>query len=126
MTLAWVLVFLGAVAWFAALWFWVRRPLWLRLWLGLLIPVWSLMASPVEGFPGEFAPAIIVALYETFFAVEGNPGTAIALLVIGTLLLSIGVPLALLGVQLLQRRGISVLALLAKRKRADKRDDACC
>lgn len=110
MTLAWTLVFFGAVAWFAALWFWLKRPLWLRLWLGLLIPVWSLVPSPVEGFPGEFAPAIIVAAYEVLFAVEGNPGTAIAILVIGTLLLSMGVAVGLAATRLLERRGISLFA----------------
>ena len=122
MTLAWMLVVLGALIWFAVVWHWLRRPQWLRLLLALLIPVWTLSPAPVEGFPGEFAPAIIVAVYEVLFALDGNPGTAIAILVIGTLLLSLGILVTHLLMKLFERRGISLLRRKASQDAAEPDD----
>ncbi len=105
--IAWSLVFLGAVSWFAAVWFYLRRPHWLRWWLGLLVPVWALSPTPVEGFPDDYAPAMITAFYELLIKPDGNPGTAIAVLVIGTLLLSLGVVLLRLTQRFLVKRGVN-------------------
>ena len=120
--LAWTLVALGALIWFAVVWQWLRRPRWLRLLLALLVPVWALSPAPVEGFPGEFAPAIIVAVYEALFALHGNPGTAIAILVIGTLLLSLGILVAQLLMKLFEKRGISLLSRKASQDPAEPED----
>ena len=103
--IAWSFVFLGAVFWSAAVWFYLRRPQWLRWWLALLVPVWALSPVPVEGYPNDSAPAMIAAFYELFITPDGNPGTAIAVLVMGTLLLSIGVALVNLALRFLALRG---------------------
>lgn len=104
MTLAWSLVFLGGVVWFSVVWLWLREPRWLRLWLALIVPTWSIAPAPVEGYAGEYAPAVIVAVYESLFAQDGNPGTAIAVLVMGTVLLSLGVLAVHFAEKLMLRR----------------------
>ena len=87
--MAWMMIGLGALVWFLAIWFWLRIPFLPKLWIGLLIPVWSLSPVPVENHPEESAPALFAAFYELFIAAEGNPGAAIAVLLIGTLLLTL-------------------------------------
>lgn len=104
--MAWSFIVLGAGLWWAAVWLCISRPHWLRWWLGLLIPVWALSPVPVEGFPNDYAPAMIAAFYELLIKPEGNPGTAIAVLVMGTLLLSLGVLMVHLTLKFTTRRGI--------------------
>ena len=86
---AWTLVALGVLLWCAAIWLWMRGPWPLRLWLCLLMPVWALCPAPVENHPDAYAPAIFAAFYELFIAPDGNPGVAIALLVLGTVVLTL-------------------------------------
>lgn len=105
--IAWSFVVLGALLWLSVIWFWLRRPQWLRWWLGLLIPVWCLSPAPVEGSPGDVAPAIIAACYELLIQSDGNPGSAIAVLVIGTLLLTLGVAVAHVLTRFMVRRGVT-------------------
>ncbi len=90
---AWTLVALGALLWCVAICFWVRGPWPLRLWLCLLMPVWALSSAPVENHPDAYAPAIFAAFYEIFIAADGNPGSAIAVLVLGTVLLTLAIGL---------------------------------
>lgn len=97
--LPWVFVALGALAWWLAIRVALARPFWLRLWLSLLIPVWSLIPVPVENHPDDYAPAMFAAFYELFIAPGGNPGVAIAALVVGTLVLT----LAVVGVHFVRR-----------------------
>jgi len=92
--LAWTLVAIGALVWVIAIWFWLRGPWLVRLWLCLLMPVWALIPAPVENHAQAYAPAIFAAFYELFIAPNGNPGAAIALLVLGTALLTLAVALA--------------------------------
>ena len=106
MTLAWSLVVLGSLIWLVVIWLWLGGPRWLRLWLSLLVPVWSLVPAPVEGYPGELAPAAIVAVYELLFVEDGNPGAAVAAIVVGTLLLSIAVLAVHFAARFLARRGM--------------------
>lgn len=92
--IAWMCVALGALVWSVAIWFCVRVPWALRVWLCLSMPVWALSPAPVENHPDEHAPAIFAVFYELFIASNGNPGAAIAVLVLGTALLTLAVGLA--------------------------------
>ena len=110
--IAWGFVLGGALLWWIAVWLWCRRPQWLRWWLGLLIPVWVLSPTQVEGFPNDYAPAMIAAFYELLIKPDGNPGAAIATLVIGTLVLSLAVALGYLVLRLFTKHGIKCDHLL--------------
>ncbi len=110
---------MGALLWLSAIWFWLRRPQWLRWWLGLLIPVWCVSPVPVEGAQGDVAPAVIAAFYELLIKSDGNPGTAIAILVMGTLLLTLGVAVANMLARFLVRRGITLATLERRFRRND-------
>ena len=103
--LAWTLVALGALLWFIVVWYWLRGPWPLRLWVGLLIPVWSLSPAAVENHPEDIAPAIFAAFYELFIAPEGNPGIAIAVLVLGTIALTLAVALVHFAKRLIAKSG---------------------
>lgn len=71
------------------------------------MPVWALSPTPVEGFPNDYAPAMITVFYELLIKPDGNPGTAIAVLVMGALLLSLAVVVASLAQRLLARHGFN-------------------
>ena len=72
----------------------MRRTLWF---LVLVIPFVLLMPAPVPGYPGDLAPAFLVALFETLFQPDGKPMVALRLLGIG---LIVGIVLASLVVWL--------------------------
>ncbi len=113
---AWGLIALGALLWCLVVCFWLRRQFWLRWWLALLIPVWSLSPAPVEGSPDDYAPAMIAVFYEWLIEPDGNPGTAIAVLVISTLLLTCLVTGAYFARLLTFGRGLSWRWLAARVK----------
>ena len=42
--------------------------------------------APVEGYPGQFAPAVLVGVFESVFQEEGNPAPAFAALATGAVI----------------------------------------
>ena len=55
---------------------------WLRLVLRWLPPVILLAPAPVPEYDGHFAPAFVVLIFEGLFQSDGQPGTALAILVV--------------------------------------------
>ena len=63
----------------------------LRLLTRLLVPVWLLLPAPVPGFPGSYAPAFLIAIFEALFQVDGRPGQSLRLLVLASTVVILGV-----------------------------------
>ncbi len=80
--LAWALAAAAALLAFAGVCALTRRlrPSLLRSWLRTLVLALMLTPAPVPGFPGNFAPAYVVALFEALFQIEGAPQPALKLL----------------------------------------------
>lgn len=80
--LAWALAAAAALLAFAGVCALTRRlrPSFLRSWLRTLVLALMLTPAPVPGFPGNFAPAYVVALFEALFQIEGAPQPALKLL----------------------------------------------
>ncbi len=57
-----------------------RRRGFARAWLRSLCLPLMLTPAPVPGFPGYFAPAYMVALFETLFQIDGQPAQSLKLL----------------------------------------------
>ena len=57
-----------------------RRPGFLRTWVRLASLPLMLTPAPVPDFPGHFAPAYMVALFEMLFQIDGRPGQSLKLL----------------------------------------------
>lgn len=51
---------------------------------GALLAVWALLPAPVPGYPGSYAPAFLVFVFEAVFQNPGAPGTAGLILAAGT------------------------------------------
>jgi hypothetical protein len=60
------------------------KTLWLRSLLRCLATVWLMLPAPIEVVAGQYAPAYVVALFESVFRVNGNPKPALAILLAGT------------------------------------------
>jgi hypothetical protein len=58
----------------------------LRRALAVLAPVWLLVPAEVPGFPGHYAPAFVVLLFESLFQHDGKPRAAAIILAAATLL----------------------------------------
>lgn len=80
--IAWALAVAAAFLAFAGVCALTRRlrPSLLRSWLRALVLALMLAPAPVPGFPGNFAPAYVVALFEALFQIEGAPQPALRLL----------------------------------------------
>ena len=86
-TLAWsiigVMAFGGSLAMLMLL-----RPvkaLWLKLALVSLVVAFLVLPAPVPAAPEVWAPAFVVAIFEAFFQIDGDPASA-------TMVLSMGIP----------------------------------
>lgn len=63
----------------------------LQLLTRLLVPVWLLVPAPVPGFPGSYAPAFLIAIFEALFQVDGQPGQSLRLLLLASTVVILGV-----------------------------------
>lgn len=54
---------------------------WLKSLLRALVAVWFLVPAMVPGQAGSYAPAFVIALFETFLQAQGTPEAAIRTLV---------------------------------------------
>ena len=87
--LAWLVVF-GAGLATLAFWFLLTRPVpwfWLRTTLRCVVAGWLLLPAPVPNYPGQYAPAFVVALFELVFQKEGQPAQALQILLLGTVII---------------------------------------
>lgn len=50
--------------------------------LWVLPPVLMLVPAPVPHYPGSFAPAFLVAIFESLFVAEGQPRPALVILAV--------------------------------------------
>ncbi|HEY5644462.1 MAG TPA: hypothetical protein VIS76_00845 [Pseudomonadales bacterium] len=50
--------------------------------LWVLPPVLMLVPAPVPHYPGNFAPAFVVAVFESLFVAEGQPRPALVILAV--------------------------------------------
>ncbi len=90
---AWtVVLFAGGAGWIC-LFFLTRgfSPRWLKLLVRLLIPVWLLLPAPVPQFPGNYAPAFLIAIFEGLFQVDGQAGQAVRSLLLASVVILAGV-----------------------------------
>lgn len=80
--LAWALAAAAALLAFAGVCALTQRlrPGFLRSWLRVLSLALMLTPAPVPGFPGNFAPAYVVGLFEAMFQIDGAPQQALRLL----------------------------------------------
>ncbi len=84
--MAWMVV-TGAGLLALAFWLLITRNIrnaFVRTLLRCLAAVWMLLPAPVPNYPGHYAPAYVVALFESVFQSEGEPNTAFAILVGGS------------------------------------------
>ncbi len=90
---AWIVVSLAAGVGSIGLFFLTRgfSSRWLRLLVRLLIPVWLVLPAPVPQFPGSYAPAFLIALFEGLFQVDGQPGQSVRLLLLASVVILVGV-----------------------------------
>jgi hypothetical protein len=90
---AWIVVSLAAGVGSIGLFFLTRgfSPRWLRLLVRLLIPVWLVLPAPVPQFPGSYAPAFLIALFEGLFQVDGQPGQSLRLLLLASVVILVAV-----------------------------------
>jgi len=63
----------------------------LQLLTRLLVPVWLLLPAPVPDFPGSYAPAFLIAIFEALFQVDGRPGQSLRLLLLASTVVILGV-----------------------------------
>ena len=80
--IAWAVIAAAALLAFAGVCALTRRlrPGFLRAWLRLLSLVLMVTPAPVPDFPGNFAPAYVVGLFEALFQIDGAPQQALKLL----------------------------------------------
>jgi hypothetical protein len=85
---AWLLVAAAAGLGGVGLVFLTRsiRTRWLKWLLRVLPPVLMLMPAPVPGFPGNYAPAFVVLVFEGLFQSEGSVAAALTILITATVL----------------------------------------
>ena len=88
---AWILYGVGAAVVFATWWWLSRGIVWraLRELLSAMALVLLAVPAQVPAYPGAYAPAWVVALFESTLQEHGNPLPAIALLLSGAVALSL-------------------------------------
>ncbi len=85
-TIGWIVYGLAGAVTFAGCWYLTRRwPAFLRDLARVVVIVLLAVPAPVVGFPGHFAPAVVVAAFEGIFQPSGEPATALAALATGLL-----------------------------------------
>ncbi len=101
--LAWLLLILMAAGGGIALWRLLHKidSLVVKSILVGVVVVFFATPAPVPDYPGDYAPAFIVGVFETFFQIEGRPGGALVTLAIA---LVVGMVVAGLFGRWLQRR----------------------
>lgn len=87
-TVAWTVVVLMAAGGGLALWLLLRSWPSLSLRLGIVVAVVCFFVTPtaVPRFEGTWAPAFVVAIFESFFQIEGEPVVAVLSLLAGIFL----------------------------------------
>lgn len=90
---AWIVVVVAAGVGWIGLFFLTRgfSPHWLKLLVRILIPVWLVLPAPVPQFPGDYAPAFLIALFEGVFQVDGQPEQSVRLLLLASVVILAGV-----------------------------------
>ena len=88
MMIAWGVVFGAGLATLLCVFVLTRRipSQWWRTLVRCLAAVWLLMPAGIQVVPGHYAPAFVVALFESAFRAGGNPRPALLLLAIGSAL----------------------------------------
>ena len=89
--IAWLVV-VGAGMLALAFWFLLTRRVrnqWFRTLLRCLAAVWMFIPAPVPGYEGQYAPAYVVALFESVFQRGGDPKVAFAILAGGSVFVAI-------------------------------------
>lgn len=107
--LAWLVVF-GAGLLTLAFWFLLTRQIpyfWLRTLLRCVVAGWLLLPAPVPGYPGQYAPAYVVGLFELVFQKDGDPEAALTILGFGTLAILLLLAIPALLTYLLRQRNAS-------------------
>lgn len=90
-SIAWMIV-VGSGLLALGFWFLITRSVgngFLRSWLRCLAAVCMLLPAPLPGYPGHFAPAYVVALFEAVFQENGEPQQAFIILGGGAILVTI-------------------------------------
>ncbi len=92
-TIGWVIVVLAAIGLAVSIYGFFRKSRHSVVLFFCLVVLLSLLLvpAPVPGFPGDLAPAFLVALFESLFQADGKPLVALRLLGIGSI---VGVVLA--------------------------------
>jgi hypothetical protein len=103
-TIAWIVAGVAGVAGTLVLYVLTRglRNGVLRNLLCLLPLILLLVPAPVPAFPDNFAPAFVVALFESIFVADGRPRAALVILAIALIGASLAIALlsrALTGIQ---------------------------
>ena len=85
--LAWLVVLGMSLGGGVALWFLLRPIQSLALKLPLVVVTVLLFITPasIPGYDGHLAPALVVAIFEAFFQIDGKPDAAILILAVSLL-----------------------------------------
>lgn len=92
-TVGWVVVVLAAIGLVVSIYGFFRKSRFNGVLFCCLVVLLSLLLvpAPIPGYPGDLAPAFLVALFESLFQPDGKPLVALRLLGIGSI---VGVVLA--------------------------------
>ena len=91
--IAWTVIVVTGVIGAVGLFYLTREfnPPGLQLLIRILIPVWLLLPAPVPNFPGNYAPAFLIAIFEGLLQVDGQPGQSLRLLLFASTAVMLGV-----------------------------------
>jgi len=81
--------------------------LWLRRALAVVVASWVLVPAPIPNFPGNYAPAFFVFVFEAVFQHSGKPRVAAIILAMATLAALVGMLLLVLMRRLMKPRATS-------------------
>jgi hypothetical protein len=70
--------------------------LWLRRALAVVVASWMLVPAPIPDFPGNYAPAFFVLIFEGVFQHGGRPRVAAIIMAMATLAALVGMLLLVL------------------------------
>jgi len=82
---AWLVTIAAGVVSLVGVWMLTRplRSLFFKLWLRGVAAIGLLLPAPIPGFDAYYAPAFVVALFEAALKRDGQPASAIGLLIAG-------------------------------------------
>lgn len=91
--IAWTVIVVTGVIGAVGLFYLTRElnPPGLQLLIRILIPVWLLLPAPVPNFPGNYAPAFLIAIFEGLLQVDGQPAQSLRLLLFASTAVMLGV-----------------------------------